>query len=152
LSILPGALRTLVVGVVSAVIVASLLWWLAGLVGLATGADASQGAQTDFIVKPDIWSFLIALLAGVAGVLALTTSKSGPLVGVFISVTTVPAAGNVALGLAFGARSEVVGSGVQLALNVSGMILAGWMTLALQQAVWNRMARRRERALARRPR
>ena len=73
----------------------------------------------------------------------------GGLSGVFISVTTVPAAGNVALGLAFTAWDEVTGSAIQLALNISGMILAGWATLALQHLVWNRKAHHRQRLLAR---
>ena len=51
----------------------------------------------------------------------------------FISVTTVPAAGNIALGTAFGAWHEVTGSLAQLTLNLTGMALAGWATLALQQ-------------------
>lgn len=38
-------------------------------------------------------SFVIALLAGAAGMLSLISAKSAALVGVFISVTTVPAAG-----------------------------------------------------------
>ena len=139
LSILPGALRTLVVGVLSAVLVASVLWWLAGIVGLASGADASKGAQTEFIVKPDIWSFLIALLAGMAGVLALTTSKSGPLVGVFISVTTVPAIGTIALCIGVGVWSEVPGALTQLVVNVTGMVLSGTATLLVQRAVWSRV-------------
>jgi uncharacterized hydrophobic protein (TIGR00271 family) len=44
---------------------------------------------TGFITEPDKWSFIVAFVAGIAGVLALTSSKSGGLVGVFISVTTV---------------------------------------------------------------
>jgi hypothetical protein len=38
---------------------------------------------------------------GVAGVLALTSAKSGALVGVLISVTTGPAAANAAVALAY---------------------------------------------------
>jgi uncharacterized membrane protein len=136
LSILPGALRTLVVGIAAAVAVASLLWLLAGVVGLASSQDASHGPQTDFIVEPDIWSFLIALFAGVAGVLALTTSKSGPLVGVFISVTTVPAIGTIALCIGLGVWSEVPGAIAQLCINLSGMVLSGTATLLVQRAVW----------------
>jgi uncharacterized hydrophobic protein (TIGR00271 family) len=148
-----AAARTLVIGFGVAIAVTTLAALAARSVGWVTAADVTgERPGTDFIYSPDRWSFIVALIAAAAGVLSLTSAKVGGLSGVFISVTTVPAAGNVALGLAFGARSEVVGSGVQLALNVSGMILAGWMTLALQQAVWNRMARRRERALARRPR
>jgi hypothetical protein len=69
---------------------------------------------------------------------------------VFISVTTVPAAGNVALGLAFGATHEIWGSSLQLLVNLSGMALAGWATLALQQQVWARVSAHRARLVARR--
>jgi hypothetical protein len=62
---------------------------------------------------------------------------------VFISVTTVPAAGNIALGLAFGAWTEVWGSTQQLAVNLSGMALAGWVTLTVQQTVWARVSEER---------
>jgi len=93
--------------------------------------------------RPDHWSFLVALLAGAAGVLSLTSARASGLVGVFISVTTIPAAGNVALGLAFGVGSEVRGSLLQLGVNITGMALAGWMTLTLQQVVWAQVERRR---------
>jgi hypothetical protein len=36
-----------------------------------------------------------------------------------------------------------MGSLAQLGLNISGMVLAGWVTLALQQAAWSRVAQRR---------
>jgi hypothetical protein len=62
-------------------------------------------------------------------------------------VTTVPASGNVALGLAFGAWHEVAGSSLQLAVNLSGMALAGWATLAFQQAVWGRLSAKRHALL-----
>lgn len=89
--------------------------------------------QTSFIWHPDRWSFIVALVAGAAGVLAMTTAKSAAMVGVFISVTTVPAAGNLALGLALGAPDEIVGSATQLAVNVTGMLLAGVLTVWLQR-------------------
>ena len=101
----------------------------------------------DFIYSPDKWSFIVALIAAATGVLSLTSAKAGGLSGVFISVIPVAAAGNIGLGAAFGAWGEVAGSAVQLALNISGMILAGWATLALQHLVWNRKARHRQRHL-----
>ena len=85
------------------------------------------------------------MIAGAAGVLSLTSARVGGLSGVFISVTTVPAAGNVALGLAFGQMAEVRGSALQLGLNITGMALAGWLTLLFQRIVWNRFAERRVR-------
>ena len=42
----------------------------------------------------------MAVLAGIAGILSITARKSSALVGVFISVTTVPAAGNIAVAIA----------------------------------------------------
>ena len=105
--------------------------------------------QTAFIYTPDKWSFIVAVIAAAAGVLSLTSAKVGGLSGVFISVTTVPAAGNVALGLAFGLGTEVRGSALQLLVNLTGMAVAGWLTLAFQQAVWGRMSARREQLMRR---
>ena len=68
---------------------------------------------TDFIYSPDKWSFIVAVIAAAAGALSLTSAKVGGLSGVFISVTTVPAAGNVALGIAFGVQAEIWGSTAQ---------------------------------------
>lgn len=79
------------------------VWSLAYATGLITSAQATTGPQTEFIVIPDAWPFVIAVLAGVAGVLSLTTAKSAALVGVFISITTVPAVGTFGLTLAVGA-------------------------------------------------
>ena len=138
-TILPGALRTLFGGFLISTLVSSPLWALAHAAGVATRADASAGPATDFIIHPDIWSFVIALLAGVAGVLALTTSKSGPFVGVFISVTTVPAVGTIALCLGLGVWSEIVGALVQLGVNLAGLVLAGTLALLVQRAVWSRV-------------
>jgi uncharacterized hydrophobic protein (TIGR00271 family) len=139
-SLLPRAVTTLFAGFGLAVAVAVPAWWVARLVGLANGQDASSGPQTDFIVQPDIWSFIIAMLAGAAGVLALTTSKSGTLVGVFISVTTVPAVGTVALCIGLGVWSEIPGALFQLSLNLLGLVVAGSLTLLVQRAVWRRVS------------
>jgi uncharacterized hydrophobic protein (TIGR00271 family) len=144
------AARTLVVGF-GVAIAATTLAALAGRALDWVVADDVTGPRpgTDFIYSPDKWSFIVAIIAAAAGVLSLTSAKVGGLSGVFISVTTVPAAGNVALGIAFGASDEVWGSAIQLLLNVTGMALAGWATLAIQQVVWNRKAHHRRRLLRR---
>lgn len=82
----------------------------------------------------------MALLAGTAGVLALATDKTSAMVGVFISVTTVPAAGNLALGLAIFDTAEITGSAAQLAMNLAGMIIAGVLTLVVQRLVWRHLS------------
>ena len=63
--------------------------------------DARDHPDTLFISDPSWFSVVIALLAGVAGMLSLTTAKSGALVGVLISVTTIPAAANVGVAAAY---------------------------------------------------
>jgi len=145
-----AAARTLVVGFAVAIAVSTVAALAARGLGWVSSQDVTGPRPgTSFIYSPDKWSFIVALIAAAAGVLSLTSDKVGGLSGVFISVTTVPAAGNVALGIAFGAGHEILGSVAQLALNVSGMALAGWLTLALQQVIWRRMPGRRRRDLAR---
>ncbi len=142
LSMLPTALRSLLTGFATAVLVATLCWAVGFHLGAFTQRQASTGRLTDFIVSPDGWSFVVACLAGVAGTLSLTTAKSGPLVGVFISVTTIPAVGALAVCLACGVWSEAGSALAQLGINLVGMILAGTAALALQRQVWRRIAGR----------
>ena len=143
------AVVTLLLGFAVAIVLTTLLALLARWLGWVDVGDVTGNRpETDFIYTPDKWSFVVAVIAAAAGVLSLTSAKVGGLSGVFISVTTVPASGNVALGLAFGAWDEVVGSGLQLLLNLSGMAVAGWATLALQSALWSRVSVRRPRRTA----
>lgn len=139
LGLLPGALRTLVLGFAFAIAVATPLWLLAYLLGFVSAREAATGEATQFIIQPDVWSFLIAVLAGVAGVLSLTSSKSGPLVGVFISVTTVPAVGTIALTIGTGVWHEVNEAAIQLGVNILGMLVAGTATLFVQRMIWSRV-------------
>jgi uncharacterized hydrophobic protein (TIGR00271 family) len=94
--------------------------------------------QTGFITAPDKWSLLVAVLAGIAGILSLTSAKSGALVGVFISVTTVPAAGAMALALALGSTHAFAEAAMQLGINLLGILAAAAATLALQKVLWRR--------------
>ncbi|NNJ03791.1 DUF389 domain-containing protein [Streptomyces sp. PKU-MA01144] len=97
--------------------------------------------NTAFIYDPDLFSFVVAVLAGVAGTLSLTSAKSGALVGVAISVTTVPAGANAAVALSYGAYGQAWGSSLQLLLNLLGIILAGTLTLFVQKWLWSRQRR-----------
>jgi len=85
-----------------------------------------------------VLSLIVALLAGAAGMLSLTSRNSAALVGVFISVTTVPAAGYVAVAGVLGGGRR---SAVQLLINLVGIVLAGAATLAVRR--W--MAGRKDR-------
>lgn len=95
--------------------------------------------NTEFIYQPDALSFVVAFLAGIAGMLSLTSAKSGALVGVLISVTTVPAASNVAVAAAYGNGHEAAGSALQLGLNLGGIVVAGTLTLLVQRQAWRRV-------------
>lgn len=131
---------TLVTGFAGAVLISWAAWGLCALAGWITPAQATDGVATAFIVKPDGWSFLIALLAGVAGVLSLTSSKSGALVGVFISVTTVPAVAVTGLALAVGDLAQALGALWQLSINVIGLLLAGTATLLVLRSLGPHLA------------
>jgi uncharacterized hydrophobic protein (TIGR00271 family) len=97
---------------------------------------------TLFISHPNTFSVIVALLAGITGVLSLTTAKSGALIGVLISVTTIPAAANVGVAAAYGDWSEFRGALAQLGINLVCLIAAGVATLMVQRWVFER---RRER-------
>ncbi|MCP2276596.1 DUF389 domain-containing protein [Nocardia amikacinitolerans] len=144
------AVRTLFLGFAAAIVVTFILVLIGRGLGWITIEDVTGPRPgTAFIYTPDKWSFIVAVIAAAAGVLALTSSKASGLAGVFISVTTVPAAGNIALGVAFGVGEAIWGSTLQLLVNLSGMALAGWATLAFQHAVWSRVSVRRARAMSR---
>jgi len=143
------SLRLLVLGFVFAIAVVALMSLVADLTGLVDPQMVSRPRpQTQFIWHPDRWSFIVALVAGAAGVLALSTDKAAAMVGVFISVTTVPAAGNLALAIGTGTLDELWGSLSQLGLNLTGMILAGTITLALQRMIWHHLMANAERLFA----
>jgi uncharacterized hydrophobic protein (TIGR00271 family) len=144
------ASRTLVGGFAIAIAITTVMALAAKGLGWITLEDVTGPRPgTNFIYFPDKWSFIVAVIAAAAGVLSITSARTGGLSGVFISVTTVPAAGNVALGLAFGAGDEIWGSTLQLLINLTGMALAGWATLALQKVVWSRVSARRGRLIRR---
>jgi uncharacterized hydrophobic protein (TIGR00271 family) len=145
--LLRQALRTLAIGFAVAIAltaVVALAARLGGVPGVVRLAPDLRPA-TAFIYDPNGWSLLVAVVAGAAGVLALTSRKSDALVGVFISVTTIPAAGGIALALAFTQWPLVWGGVLTLVVNLTGLALAGWATLALQQWVLSRSRARRAR-------
>ncbi|MXM66153.1 DUF389 domain-containing protein [Streptomyces sp. HUCO-GS316] len=102
----------------------------------------AERPNTSFVYAPDAFSFVVAVLAGIAGTLSLTSAKSGALVGVAISVTTVPAAANAAVALSYGDTSQTIGSTNQLLLNLLGIVLAGTLTLVTQKWLWSRQRQR----------
>jgi len=100
--------------------------------------------QVAFVFQVGPFSLVVALLAGVAGMLALLAGQgSGVLVGVFISVTTVPAAGFAAVAVVLRDWPEALGSLAQLAVNVTGIVVAGLVVLLLARWFRRRSGRGR---------
>ncbi|WP_324796220.1 DUF389 domain-containing protein [Streptomyces cyaneofuscatus] len=111
--------------------------WLLDAVGLfEKSMIEAERPITGFIWQPDWMSFVVAFLAGIAGTLSLTSAKSGALIGVAISVTTVPAAANAAVAFSYSDYQQTIGSGQQLLANLGGIVLAGTLTLLLEKALW----------------
>jgi len=103
--------------------------------------DPAVHPFTNFISRPDFFSFYVAFVAGIAGVLSLTSAKSGALIGVLISVTTIPAASNIGVAAAYRDWGETGGAAAQLGINLVALVLAGVLTLFIQRRYY--VARRR---------
>ena len=99
---------------------------------------------SNLINTPNWFSFMVAALAGVVGVVSLTEARSSTLIGVFISVTTIPAASDIGVSLAFGSDSdsEAWGSTLQLLLNVTVLAAVAIVGLPVQRALWQRVTGR----------
>ena len=98
--------------------------------------------MAEVVAAPDGFSVVVALCAGAAGMLSVTLGKSAALVGVAISITTIPAAADIGLSLAYGDRESFRGSALQLALNIISLLVAATITLALQRSIYVRRRRR----------
>jgi hypothetical protein len=116
------------------------------LFGLAVRGSGKAPAEflagvrpvSDLINSPDAFSVIVAVLAGMVGVVSLTESRANALIGVFISVTTIPAAAAIGVSAAFGSWGEARGSLLQLLLNVFLLIVVGAGGLSTQRWIWRR--------------
>ena len=133
------AMLTLVLGLGVAAVAAvgsTLLLRVTGRIGadLALSGTALGTSLTE--VGPG--SLLVALAAGMAGMLAYETAGSAA-VGVAISVTTIPAAAYIGDAIALNGYQAELGALGVLATNIVGIVVASSFTLWLQR-------RRRPRA------
>ena len=125
--------------------------YLATLLSKATGLTTEEFDTTDhqianLIASPDAFTVIVALCAGAAGMLSLSTAKSGALIGVLISVTTIPAAANIGVAAAYMDGEGWRGSMAQLALNLTSIVVAGTTVLAVQRLLYARRRRHHLRA------
>jgi len=100
----------------------------------------SRGVRpvSDLINSPNLFSVVVAVVAGLVGVVSLTLARASTLIGVFISVTTIPAAADIAVSIAYGGWREARGSTLQLLLNVGLLIIVGALGLRVQRLIWRR--------------
>ncbi len=143
-----AATMQLVVGFVGAIAVTTAATWVADKAGLVTVSNTVAASFEETIVSPTWIGLVIACIAGIAGVLTLTSAKGEALIGVLVSVTTIPAAAEVAIGLASSDVSRVENGTATLLLNLSGMIVAGAATLLVyRRCAWRPKAAVPDRAL-----
>jgi uncharacterized hydrophobic protein (TIGR00271 family) len=109
---------------------------LAQWTGLLDVNVVRDGHNLDFVYDVGVFSLIVALLAGAAGMLSMTSAKSAALVGVFISVTTIPAAGYAAVAAVLGEWDRCLASFGQLVLNLVGVVLAATVVLLLRRRTW----------------
>jgi uncharacterized membrane protein len=87
-------------------------------------------------------TIVVALAAGVAGMLALETRASSG-VGVAVSVTTIPAAAYLGVAAGLGRSDDALGALGVLGANVAMLVVAASGTLVLQRALARRAAAKR---------
>ena len=120
--------------VVGTAMVVSALLKLFGF--LPDGFEVEQ-SSLNTLAKTDYTTVLVALAAGIAGMLSFETRASAA-VGVAISVTTIPASAYLGVALGAGGIDHAFGALVVLAINVTLLIVGGTMTLLVQRVLPNR--------------
>ncbi|MFB6157174.1 MAG: TIGR00341 family protein [Haloferacaceae archaeon] len=96
----------------------------------ASGAVPMSAAEVFAIgevrerLAPDLLSLVVALAAGAAGALSLSTGVSTALVGVMIAAALVPPTAVVGIGVAWGRPAAVVGSAILVLVNFLSVNLA----------------------------
>jgi uncharacterized hydrophobic protein (TIGR00271 family) len=143
-----GAVRDGLAALVSGFVAAIVITFVFGVAIRAAGKAPKLylvGIRpvSDLINTPNLFSVVVAVLAGIVGVVSLTESRANALIGVFISVTTIPAAADIGVSLAFGSWHEAGGSALQLLLNVVLLVAVGAAGLSAQRAIWRRRGARR---------
>ena len=126
-------LGTLVLGLGTACALAIAVTTLLNVLdALPAGFTLDQYSATQTHVNAT--TILVALAAGVAGMLAVETRASAA-VGVGISVTTIPASAYLGVAIGLGELSSSLSGLAVLTANITMMLLAGSTALAIQRRV-----------------
>lgn len=119
--------------VITAMVISALLKWT----GFLPDGFTVEQSSLSTLAKTDYTTVLVALAAGVAGMLSFETRASAA-VGVAISVTTIPASAYLGVAVGAGGIDHAFGALVVLAINVTLLIAGGTMTLLVQRNLPNR--------------
>lgn len=115
----------LMVAVVSAAAFASVIRAINIVPGVSSLLSISQ---INTRLTPDILSLAIALGAGVAGAISLSTGVSAAIVGVMIAAALVPPIGVMGIGIAWGLPSVILASGVLVIINTISINVTALIT------------------------
>jgi uncharacterized hydrophobic protein (TIGR00341 family) len=112
-------------GFLLAVVGAAVFAWLVKTIHLVPpGLDVLSINQVQGRLSPDFLSLAVALGAGIAGALSISSGVSSALVGVMIAAALVPPTAVVGIGLAWGEPRAVIGSTVLVLVNFLSINLA----------------------------
>ncbi len=131
------AFLTLVLGLALVVVTAAVLAALLKGADLLPAGFTAEDSSLKTLAHTDYSTVIIALAAGVAGMLSFE-SRASAAVGVAISVTTIPASAYLGVAIGAGGSGQALGALVVLAINVSLLILSGSLTLIFQRWLPNR--------------
>jgi uncharacterized hydrophobic protein (TIGR00271 family) len=131
--LLGHAAWTLVTGLGCAGLVACVLTVALDVLGLMPASFALGRSQIlSGLTSVNSSTVMVALVAGVAGMLALETRASAA-VGVAISVTTIPASAYLGVAAGVGEIDEATGAALVLLVNVCALVAGGTLTLLVQR-------------------
>jgi uncharacterized hydrophobic protein (TIGR00341 family) len=109
---------------------AAVFAWILKEVGVVPpGVDLAAIDEIAERFTPDLLLLAVALGAGVAGVLALSTGISVAIVGVMIAAALIPPAAAAGIAIAWGLALPAIGATVLVLVNTVSVNLAGLLTL-----------------------
>jgi uncharacterized hydrophobic protein (TIGR00341 family) len=118
-----------VLGIGLAVLSATVFAALVEATNLVQVTDPRTIDEISERLAPDFLSLAVALGAGTAGAVSLTTGVSSALVGVMIAVALIPPAATVGVGIAYGLEAVALSAGVLTLVNLLSIELAALVVL-----------------------
>ncbi|MFC6825452.1 TIGR00341 family protein [Halopelagius fulvigenes] len=129
-SLFVEGIKSTLAGLVVAIVAAAVLGWgLKTAQFVAPSLSVTTVQQISSRTSPGLLTLLVALCAGSAGGFGLATELPVSIVGVAVAAAILPAAAAVGIGMAWVIPTVALGAFVLLAVNVTGIVLAGAATL-----------------------